>query len=428
MNASNEQQTILSARESLGTRLQPSLRLGWLGRFLTVAALLACALTTNAADREPIVVTDAARELHDSCLLIDGHNDLPWEIRTKGSSDFSKLDLSQRQPTLQTDLVRAREGGLKAQFWSVWVPPQLDGTGKAFSTTIEQIELVQLMLDRYPEDLEFASTADDIQRIVAAGRIASLIGVEGGHCIEESLSRLRRLYELGARYMTLTHGDTLSWADSGTDEARNGGLTEFGLEVVREMNRLGMMVDISHVSVDVMHQAMATSTAPVMFSHSSARGVADHPRNVPDEVLSKLPEKDGVVMVNFFSAFVVPAAAENYAESFAMKRDLRAEGTDEDEIDSRIANWRTTHPMPRGTIHDLLDHIDHIAKVAGIEHVGIGSDFDGVSVLPEGLEDVACYPRITQGMLDRGYSAEAIRGVLGGNLLRVMRKAEAVAE
>ncbi|CAN0353164.1 unnamed protein product, partial [Ectocarpus sp. 4 AP-2014] len=226
----------------------------------------------------------------------------------------------------------------------------------------------------------------------------------------------------------LTHGDTLSWADSGTDEARHGGLTEFVHEVVREMNRLGMMVDISHVSIEVMHQAMTTSSAPVIFSHSSARAVADHPRNVPDDVLKRLPEKDGIVMVNFFSAFVVPAAADNYAESFAMKRDLREEGLTRDEIDSRVSAWRSTHPMPKGTIHDLLDHIDHLAKVAGIEHVGIGSDFDGVSILPEGLEDVSCYPRITQGLLDRGYTADQIRGVLGGNLLRVMRKVEEARE
>ncbi len=392
-----------------------------------IAALL-LAQSASAEDREPIVVTDAAQELHDSCLLIDGHNDLPWELRQQGSSDFSKLDIAQRQPTLQTDLPRAREGGLKAQFWSVWVPAQLDGTGKALSTTLEQIELVRLMLKRYPEDLEFASTADDIERIAGEGRIASLIGVEGGHCIEESLGTLRQLHALGARYMTLTHGDTLSWADSGTDEARNGGLTEFGLEVVREMNRLGMMVDISHVSVEVMHQAITTSTAPVIFSHSSARAVADHPRNVPDDVLKRLPEKDGVVMVNFFSGFVVPAAAENYNTTFEMKRKLRAEGKSEQEIDRAVAQYRIKHPMPRGTIHDLLDHIDHLASVAGIKHVGIGSDYDGVSVLPEGLEDVSTYPRITQGMMDRGYTDEQIRGVLGGNLLRVMRQVEAAAE
>lgn len=399
-----------------------------MNRLLAFTMSVGFAVSAIAAECEPIEVTEEALALHNSCLLIDGHNDLPWEIRTKGSSNFTKLDISRSQPTLQTDLPRARQGGLKAQFWSVWVPAQLDGTGKAFSTTLEQIELVRLMLDRYPDDLAFADTADDIERIAGEGKIASLIGVEGGHCIEESLGSLRKLHDLGARYMTLTHGDTISWADSGTDEERNGGLTEFGREVVREMNRLGMMVDISHVSVEVMHQAIDTSAAPIIFSHSSARAVADHPRNVPDEVLRRIPEKDGVVMVNFFSAFVVPAAVENYATLFELRRKLRREGLDESVVGSRVAEWRAKNRMPRGTIHDLLDHIDHIAKVAGVEHVGIGSDFDGVSVLPEGLEDVACYPRITQGMLDRGYTPEQIRGVLGGNLLRVMRKAEAVRE
>ncbi len=397
-------------------------------RFLTGTALVCAAAMSNAEDREPIVVSDEALELHHSALMIDGHNDLPWEIRTKGSSDFSKIDIAQPQPRLQTDLPRAREGGLKCQFWSVWVPAELDGTGKALATTLEQIELVKLMVDRYPGDLELALTADDIERIAGEGKIASLIGVEGGHCIEESLSTLRRLHELGARYMTLTHGNTISWADSGTDKPQHGGLTEFGKEVIREMNRLGMMVDISHVSVEVMHQALDTSTAPVIFSHSSSRAVADHPRNVPDDVLERLKEKDGVVMVNFFSAFVVPAAADNYAATFQIRRDLEAEGADEETIERKQREYRRANRMPRGSIHDLLDHIDHIAEVAGIEHVGIGSDFDGVSVLPEGLEDVACYPRITQGLLDRGYTPEEIRGVLGGNLLRVMRKVEAAKE
>ena len=334
----------------------------WIG-----VAILACGVSSY-AESGPIEVSEEAAALHRSCLVIDGHNDMPWEIRTQGSSDFSRLDIAQPQPSLQTDLPRAREGGLNAQFWSVWVPADLDGTGRALSTTLEQIELVGLMLDRYPNDMQLALTADDIERVVGEGKIASLIGVEGGHCIEESLGVLRRLHKLGARYMTLTHGDTLSWADSGTDEARNGGLTEFGREVVREMNRLGMMVDLSHVSIDVMHQTLDLSTAPVIFSHSSARTVADHPRNVPDDVLVRLKETDGVVMVNFFSAFVVPAAADNYATQFYLRRQLVADGV-----------------------------------------------------------DVVSYPRITAGLLMRGYSADDIRGILGGNLLRVMRKVEAAA-
>lgn len=400
------------------------------GAFAGASAVAALVVGAAAAEptRGPIVVSEEALALHRSCVVIDGHNDMPWEIRTKGSSDFSRLDISRDQPTLQTDIPRMRAGGLRAQFWSVWVPAELDGTGTALATTLEQIELVRLMLDRYPEDLEFAATAADIERLAGAGKVASLIGVEGGHCIEESLGTLRRLYDLGARYMTLTHGDTIAWADSGTDEPRSGGLSEFGREVVREMNRLGMMVDISHVSVEVMHQTLDVSTAPVIFSHSSARAVADHPRNVPDDVLRRLRESDGVVMVNFFSAFVVPAAAENYATQFRMRREMVAEGLATGEIERRLGAWRVGNRMPRGTIHDLLDHIDHIAEVAGIERVGLGSDFDGVSVLPEGLEDVSCYPRITQGLLDRGYTPDEVRGVLGGNLLRVMRAVEAAAE
>jgi membrane dipeptidase len=379
-------------------------------------------------DRGPIVVSDEAMALHRSCLVIDGHNDMPWEIRNLGSSDFSKLDIAVSQKSLQTDLPRLREGGVGAQFWSVWVPAETAYDGTALAMTLEQIELVKLMLERYPNQLEFAGTSADIRRIAGEGKIASLIGVEGGYSIEGSLGTLRRLYELGARYMTLTHSDTIPWADSGTDEERHGGLTDFGREVVREMNRLGMMVDISHVSINVMKQAIETSDAPVIFSHSSSRTIADHPRNVPDEVLRMLPAKDGVVMVNFFSGFVVPAAADNYAQRFNLERKLQDEAYDEAAIRGRLAEFSQKNPMPKGTIHDVLDHIDQIARVAGIEHVGLGSDFDGVSVLPEGLEDVACYPRITQGLLDRGYSKEEVRGVLGENLLRVMEKVERVAE
>lgn len=394
--------------------------------FISVVSLLVVSAT--AEERAPIVVTPEATKLHEECLLIDGHNDLPWEIRSKGSSDFTKLDISKSQPSLQTDLPRLREGGMGAQFWSVWVPASTAYNGTALASTLEQIELVKLMINRYPEQMEFASTVDDIERISSEGKIASLIGVEGGHCIEESLGVLRQLYALGARYMTLTHSDTIPWADSGTDEEKHGGLTPFGIEVVHEMNRLGMMVDISHVSIPVMEQAIESSSAPVIFSHSSTVAVADHPRNVPDSILAKLPEKDGVVMVNFFSGFVVPKGAENYNIIFEMRRDLREEGLSEAEVKAKTSLWSKKNPMPKGTIHDLLDHIDHIAKVAGAKHIGIGSDFDGVSVLPAQLEDVACYPRITQGLLDRGYTEEEIRGILGGNLLRVMRQVEEVAD
>ena len=311
---------------------------------------------------------------------------------------------------LQTDIPRLREGGVGAQFWSVWVPVDLGYKGEALATTLEQIELVKLMIARYPETFELALTTDDIERIHADGKIASLIGVEGGHCIEESLGTLRKLYELGARYMTLTHTDSLSWADSGTDEAKSGGLSPFGEEVVRTMNELGMMVDLSHVSPETMHDALDVTTAPVIFSHSSARAVADHPRNVPDDVLKRLKEKDGVVMVNFFSGFIVPEAANITKEGMALERKLRAEIEDADRRRQEMRRWYRQHPYPRGTIHDLLDHIDHIAKVAGVEHVGLGSDFDGISVVPEQLEDVSYFPVHHAGLLDRGYSEAEIQG------------------
>jgi membrane dipeptidase len=300
--------------------------------------------------------------------------------------------------------------------------------GEALSTTLEQIDLVKRMVARYPDTFELAYSADDVDRIHAQGRIASLIGVEGGHCIEESLAVLEKLYNLGARYMTLTHTDTLSWADSGTDEARNGGLTPFGEEVVRKMNELGMLVDLSHVSAGTMHDALDVATAPVIFSHSSALAVADHPRNVPDDVLKRIREKDGVVMVNFFSGYIVPEAVDTVAEGMALEKKLKqVDKLSDEEADREMRRWKAKHPYPRGTIHDLLDHIDHIAKVAGVEHVGLGSDYDGVSVLPTQLDDVSSYPYITQGLLDRGYTEAQIQVILGGNVMRVFRAAEAVA-
>lgn len=393
--------------------------------------LLASMLTSNANaedDRPPVVLTDRARALHERCLVIDGHNDLPWEIRKKGSSDFSKMDISQPLPRQHTDIPRLRAGGVGAQFWSVWVPVDLGYRGEAQGATLEQIALVKAMVARYPETFELALTADDIDRIHKGGKIASLIGVEGGHCIEDSLNVLRKMYDLGARYMTLTHTDTLSWADAGTDEAKNGGLSPFGVEVVGAMNQLGMLVDISHVSIDTMNDVLDVSTAPVIFSHSSSRAVADHPRNVPDQVLERLREKDGVVMVNFFSGFIVPEAVKTVAEGMEYERQLKAKhGEDQQAIDDAMHKWRVQNRYPRGTIHVLLDHIDHIAKVAGVEHVGLGSDFDGVSVLPTQLEDVSCYPLITQGLIDRGYSDDEIEGILGGNLMRVFRAAESKA-
>ncbi|MBX3432108.1 MAG: membrane dipeptidase [Pirellulales bacterium] len=380
------------------------------------------------ASRDPVVLTPAAERLHRSSLVVDGHNDMPWEVRTQAGGSFDKLDVSQPQSSLQTDIPRLRRGGVGAQFWSVWVPVYTARRGQALSTTLEQIDLVQTMIARYPDAFELALTADDIVRIHRSGKIASLIGVEGGHSIEGSLAALRQLHRLGARYMTLTHSDSLDWADSGTDKPKAGGLAPFGVEVVREMNRLGMMVDISHVSPDAMKQTLAATRAPVIFSHSSAGGVADHPRNVPDDVLPLVRDNGGVVMVNFFSAFIVPQSAERDKQRFVELRKLEAEyGDDRPAIEAGLARWDATRPTLRGTIHDLLDHIDHIVRIAGIDHVGLGSDYDGVSLLPTQLEDAASYPYITQGLLDRGYSGADVKKVLGENLLRVMRRTEDVA-
>jgi membrane dipeptidase len=298
---------------------------------------------------------------------------------------------------MHTDIDRLRSGGVKAQFWSVYVPVSTSLGNQSLLTTLQQIELVHAMCERYPDVFEVALTAADVRRIVESGKIASLMGVEGGHSIENSLANLQRLYQRGARYMTLTHSKNTEWADSCTDEPNNNGLSDFGRQVVLEMNRLGMLVDISHVSPKTMHDVLDTTKAPVIFSHSSTRAICNHPRNVPDDVLARLPENGGVVMINFFSGFIVPT--------------------------DQLKEEQST----RGTIHDVVDHIVHAIEVAGVEHVGIGSDFDGISRVPVGLEDVGTYPAITQLLLDRGFDRESIHKVLGGNVLRVMEQAEAVA-
>jgi membrane dipeptidase len=370
-------------------------------RMTLVAALAALVQTGSHAQdtaRPAVVLTDEGRAVHFSGMLFDGHNDLPWELRESGNSSFDQVDIAKNQPHQHTDIPRLKRGGVKAQFWSVYVSADTMLTGDALLQTMQQIDIVDQMLKRYPQTFEFASSAAEIERIVKSGKIASMMGVEGGHSIEGSLGNLRRLYDRGCRYMTLTHSKNLSWADSATDEEKHGGLTDFGKEVVREMNRLGMLVDLSHVSPAVMHQAIDVSSAPVIFSHSSALAINDHARNVPDDVLKRMPDNGGVVMVNFFSKFVIPTAQRNKNEDAP------------------------------GTIHDVVDHIHHIATVAGVDHVGIGSDFDGVPRLPAQLEDVSTYPLITQELLNRGYTKPDIHKILGGNVLRALRGAEKVAK
>jgi membrane dipeptidase len=371
--------------------------------------------------------TAEALRIHRAGLLIDGHNDLPGVIRGKGDSSFDKLDISQPQAGMQTDIPRLRRGGVGAQFWAAYVPCSTIRTGGGTRYALEQIDLIHRMVRRYPEHFEMAYTADDIVRIHHEGKIAALIGVEGGHAVESSLGVLRAFHALGVRYMTLTHTETHDWADSATDEPQHGGLSEFGEKVVLEMNRLGMLVDISHVSADAMRDALRVSRAPVIASHSSAYAVAAHPRNVPDDVLGRMPQNGGVVMVNFFSGFIEPEGARLTQQMFQVFRELHEKHPDRSEYDAAVKKWRSENPIPRGTVGTLVDHIDHIVSVAGINHVGLGSDYDGVSVLPERLEDVSCFPNITQELLKRGYAEQDIHKIMGANLLRALRRAEEVA-
>jgi membrane dipeptidase len=400
-------------------------RSGWATVCWIVSAFCGAATWPVVADdgRPAVVVGDEALRVHAETFVFDGHNDLPWKLRTTVGGSLDRVDLAAGVPAYATDIPRLRRGNVGAQIWSVYAPSETARKGTALQTTIEQIELVHELIRRHPDTFELARSADDVDRCRVSGRIASLIGIEGGHCIEDSLANLRRLHDLGARSMTLTHADSIGWADAATDEPRHGGLTPFGEEVIREMNRLGMLVDLSHVSPDTMRHALRVTTAPVIFSHSSARAIADHPRNVPDEVLALTAANGGVVMVNFYSGFVHPESARKRADMFAVGRRLRAEFPDAADYKAAKRRWEAEHPIDRGSVHDVVDHIDHVVKVAGIDHVGIGSDFDGVTLLPRQLDDVSAYPAITQELLNRGYRSDQIAKIMSGNVLRVLRAA-----
>ena len=394
---------------------------------ILVGALTNDYLLAQNSSKPAVVLTDEGRKVHSANFVFDGHNDLPWEMRTKADSSFGKRDISQPQPRMQTDIPRLRAGGVGAQFWSVYVPAETAKKGTALNDTLEQIALVKAMIERYPDVFEAARSAADVERIAKSGKIASLIGVEGGHSIEDSIENLRRLHALGAGYMTLTHSDTLTWADAATDKAQHQGLTAFGEEIVREMNRLGMLVDLSHVSDETMKDALRISKAPIIYSHSSARAIAGHPRNVPDDVLRLVKENGGVVMVNFFPGFIVPRSAQIMAQMFDRSRELRAKFPNEADYQREQRRWEAANPYPNGSIHDVVDHIEHLAKIAGIDCVGIGSDFDGITRTPAQLEDVSTYPLITQELLNRGYKPADIHKIMSGNILRVMRGAETAA-
>ena len=376
---------------------------------------------------DPNAEIQRARALHDKIPLIDGHNDLPWQYRKVADNALSKIDIAQHQPGLHTDIPRLREGGVGGQFWSVYIPQALP-KGEHVRATMEQIDVVYNMLRQWPDTFQLSLTADDVEAAFDSGKIGSLIGIEGGHSIDNSLGALRMFHRLGARYMTLTHFKNVDWADSCTDEPKVDGLSQFGREVVREMNRLGMLVDLSHVHADTMRVALDTSDAPVVFSHSSARAITGHPRNVPDDVLERVKENNGVVMVSFVPGFVSQQTYEHGLARDAEKARLEAQSDSSDEsVEAGLGAWDADNPEPRATVSDIADHIDRIREKAGIDHIGIGSDYDGITSVPEGLEDVSKYPVLTAELLRREYSEEDILKILGGNILRLMRAVENAA-
>jgi membrane dipeptidase len=358
--------------------------------------------------------------------LIDGHNDLPWEIRHKFGLDPVAADLNGRVKGTHTDIPRLVEGGVGGQFWSVYVPSSMAGD-TAVTAVFEQIDLVRRMIAAYPNRFQLALTAGEVEAAFRAGKIASLLGAEGGHAINNSLGVLRAMYGLGVRYMTLTHNDNVGWADSATDVPDTGGLSDFGRDVVAEMQRLGMLVDLSHVSAATMNAALDVARAPVIFSHSSARQVTDNPRNVPDAVLTRLTGNGGVCMVTFVPFFVSQECTDWMNE---LKEHAAGQGLDPDNLSAvfgLIPAWGKEHPMPPATISQVADHIDHVREVAGVAHVGIGGDYDGSPELPVGLEDVSRYPVLFAELERRHWSETDLKALAGGNILRTLHDAEGFA-
>jgi len=403
---------------------------------LPALCLMLAALPTGASETCQVPGLDSqdiarVRALLSRAPLIDGHNDLPWEIRQQFARKLARVDLRADLRTLEkpthTDLARLAQGGVGGQFWSVYVPVELAGAD-AVQAVLEQIDVVHRMASAYPERLELARTADDVERIHAAGKVASLIGLEGGHSIGDSLAVLRMFYALGARYMTLTHWRSTAWADAATSAPEHGGLTGFGREVVGEMNRLGMLVDLSHVSEGTMNDAIDISRAPVIFSHSSARALVSHPRNVPDAVLARMAENGGVVMVTFVPSFVSEAVREHDADRDAEKaRQASLHIGAPDAAQEAMVAWDEAHPLPRASLAQVADHIEHIRAIAGVDHVGLGGDFDGITHVPVGLEDVSCYPALLAALAKRGWSDSDLAKLAGANVLRVLRRAEVVS-
>jgi membrane dipeptidase len=391
---------------------------------LAMALALTVPVLVPAADDPARVRALAVLEV---APVVDGHNDVPWAIRTSKTKpmDLDAYDLGGTTPG-QTDLARLRQGRVGGQFWSVYIPGEATAKGHA-RVQLEQIELTRRMIAKYPQDLALALTADDVTRAFRDRRIASLLGIEGGHAIENSLGALRAYHDLGVRYMTLTHNVTLDWADAAGDAPRHGGLTRFGEEVVREMNRLGMLVDLSHVTPETMDDALRVAEAPVIFSHSSARALTDVPRNVPDDILARLKANGGVVMVTFVAAFVSPEIARASMPAYAEFKRRSAGVTDAAEVERIMREEFAKVKAPKATLAQVADHVEHVRKVAGVDHVGLGGDYDGNDNWPVGLEDVSRYPDLFAELVRRGWSDEDLGKLASGNILRAMRAAEATA-
>ena len=397
----------------------------WSILLLFCAALLAPPGVTADERERAIAVLE-------SVPLFDGHNDVPWQYRNRVDYRLSEMDF--RDTTafddprpMHSDLQRLREGRVGAQWWSVYVAANIP-EDEAVKQTLEQIDFVHRLVEAYPEDLELALTADDVERIFAEGRIASLIGMEGGHSIANSLPALRMFYRLGARYMTITHNRTLDWVDAAGDDPQHGGMTAFGEEVIREMNRLGMAVDLSHVTPDTMRDALRVTEAPVMFSHSNALALSGHPRNVPDDVLELTRDNGGIVMVTFVETFTSEERRQALAERAAERARLESLNPGRpDAVERGMTEWDAENEIPKATLAQVADHIDHVRDVAGIDHIGIGGDYDGIPTLPLGLEDVTTYPDLFAELLRRGYSEDELRQIAGLNMLRVLRGVEDTA-
>ena len=389
---------------------------------------LAVLLVQSATAAEPRPISSEALQLHESCLVFDGHNNLLKALRKRSEADFFGVDLSRIQPGLHTDFPRLRQGGLGAEFFATFVSADSVSKGKAVTETLEQIEAIKQLLARHPEAWELATTSSDVVRLHGEKRLAGLITIENGVAIQGSLAVLRSYHQAGVRCLAVTHDDSHDWADAALDRAVHGGLSRFGVQVVEEANRLGMLLDLSHASDETVRDVLAASRAPVIFSHSGVRHIAEHPRNLSDELLQLVAKNGGVVQVNFFPGFLTAKSVKAYMDRSKAAHALKKSIPNPEHYRLALQQWLLENPLPPTSVSDVVDHIDHVVKVAGIDHVGLGSNFDGIVSVPADLSDISCFPRITQELLDRGYQAEQIRKILGGNTLRALRQVEEVSQ